>query len=234
MIHEIAMNDYERDVEIHELAILRQLAPKPKLGVLPRHPLEVLELESHSKPDQAHLEQPPSGARGHWKRLFACTILLRNVAFVSREDEDLDREFLIEKSADSVIRLVQSCIALGSQAPRLALGFVLWLHGNQSDPLLRPFVSFGALLLQAREGLCETSLLDTCAWVEAEENSAREQLGRDVYSARWLVGLNCQEGNARCRGAWMDTLAQVIAARSGHLPPEVETVLKRMLDRLRQ
>jgi hypothetical protein len=131
-----------------------------------------------------------------------------------------------------VIQLVRSCIALGSQCSRLALRFLLWLYGKQTDPLLRPFISFGALLLQAREGLCETSLLDTCAWVEAEENSARERLGRDVYSARWLVGLNWQEGNARCRGAWMDTLTQVIAARSGHLPPEVESTLSLMRDLL--
>jgi hypothetical protein len=129
---------------------------------------------------------------------------------------------------------VNSSIALGSQASRLALRFLLWLHGKQSHPMLRPFVSFGALLLQASEGLCETSLLDTCTWVETEEDSARNRLGRDVYSARWLVGLNCQEGNARRRGAWMDTLAQVIAARSGHLPPEVESALRQLLDRLRE
>src|SRR5271170_3085870 len=137
MIHEIAMNDRERDVEIYELAISRQLASHPTLGLLPRHPLEVLQLQGVSTPESS---------RGHLKRLFACTILLRNVSFVSSEDWD-DEWFFITTSAATVIQLVRSCIALGSQYSRLALGFLLWLHSKQSDPMLRPFVSFGVLLL---------------------------------------------------------------------------------------
>jgi hypothetical protein len=98
---------------------------------------------------------------------------------------------------------VNSSIALGSQYSRLALGFLLWLYDKQGDPMLRPFVSFGVLLLQIQEGL--TNLLETCALVEEDERLAREQLGDDVHSARWLIGLNYQEKRS---APWTDTFAQ--------------------------
>jgi hypothetical protein len=81
MIHEIAVNDRGNNVAEYELAILKQLAPKPALGFLPwQQSMEVLELErAGSEPDSA---------RDHLKRLFACTILLRSVAFVSGEESD--------------------------------------------------------------------------------------------------------------------------------------------------
>jgi hypothetical protein len=135
--------------------------------------MEVLELERWRKPDSA---------RAHFKRLFACTILLRNVAVVS--SEETDGAFFVETSAATVIRLVISSIALGSEVSRLAVGFLLWLHGKQSHPMLRPFVPFGVLLLQIQEGL--PSVPETCDWVQEDEKLAREQLGDDVHSARWL------------------------------------------------
>jgi hypothetical protein len=230
MIHEIALNDRGDDAEIHELAILKQLAPAPTLGLLPWHPLEVLELQRWSEPDQAYTDHPPEGSKGHLKRLFACTILLRNVAFVFRDDRN--GEFFVETSAATVFRLVLSCIALGSQFSQLALGFLLWLHAKQSHPMLRPFVSFGVLLFQIQEDLARACLMDTCAWVEAEENSAREQLGRDVHSARWLIGLSYQEDHSERRAPWTDTFAQLIAAGVGQLPPDVARVLQQMLNRL--
>jgi hypothetical protein len=136
-------NDRGNDVAEYELAILKQLAPNPALGYLPwQQSMEVLELERWSKPDSA---------TDHFKRLFACAILLRNVAFVSSEDRD--GAFFVETSAAIVIRMVRSSIALGSQYSRLALGFLRWLHNKQSHPMLRPFVAFGVLLLQIHEDL---------------------------------------------------------------------------------
>lgn len=98
--------------------------------------------------------------------------------------------------------------------------------------MLRPFVSLGVLLLQIPEG--PTNIAETCAWVEEDEKLAREQLGDDVHSARWIMGLNYQEAHIDRRAPWTDTFAQVIAARSGHLPPEVESALRELLDRLRE
>ncbi len=233
MIHEICLNDWARDVDLHEAGILKQLAPDPGFGLLPWHPREVLELERWREPDIGEADRPPTGATGHLSRLLACTVLLRNVAFVSNE-EDGEVEFFIAISAATVLQLVQSSIALGTQATRLALGFLVWLHGKQSNPLLRPFVSLGVLLLHIQENLSGTNLLETCAWVEQDENLAREELHKahDVHSARWLLGLNYQEDNGDRPKIWADTLVHVIAVNSGHLSPEVESALRQMKERL--
>lgn len=201
MIHEIAANDHGEDTDIHELAILKQIAPKPTLGLLPWHPREVLELQRWSEPERAYLDSPPEGPRGHFKRLFACTILLRNAAYVT--SREYDEEDFIATSAASVIQLVRSCIALGSQASRFGIGFLLWLHGKQSHPLLRPFVSFGVLLLQIHQDLSGTTLPLTCAWVESEENSAREQLKKtdDVSFIKVAGGPELSGGQVGARGS---------------------------------
>lgn len=223
MIHEIAKNDRENDVAEYELAILKQLAPKPALGLATWISMgEVLWVEQ---------VREPADVAGHSKRLFACAILLRNVAFVSPAEAD-EAEFFVELQAASVIQLVHSAIALGSQASQLTIGFLLWLHGKQSHPRLRPFVSFGVLLLLVQQNLASASLLDTCAWVEAQENSAREQLGRKVHSDRWLVGLNCQEDHRESRARWTDAFAQLITVRTGQLPWDVESTLSLMIARM--
>ncbi len=224
MIREIAMNDYGNNAEVRVLAILEQLVPNPVLGVVPYDLKEALELEQWTCPGSADIE-------GHRKRLLACIILLRNDAFVSGDDDLGD----IQKSPGKVIWLVRSSITLGSDASRLALGFLLWLHVKQSDPRLRAFVSFGALLLQIQEGLCGSNLLDTCTWVEHDEKMARELLHPlEINSATWLLGLSAFEDCGGHREPWTDTFAQVVAARSGQLPPEVESALRRLLDRLRE
>jgi hypothetical protein len=231
MIHEIALNDYEKDIEIHELAILKQLAPAPELGLLLWHPREVLELARWEEPDETEADRPPTGLTGHFKRLFACTILLRNVAYVANPDNE--GEFFIATSAASVLQLVRSAIALGSDASRLGVGFLLWLHGEQSHPRLSPFVSFGVLLLQIQENLARANPLDTCAWVEEDEVLARERLNEDdVHSARWLVGLNYLEDYRDKQRLWADTLAWVVSQRSAQLAPEVDSVLRKMVHRL--
>jgi len=236
MIREICLNDWKRNVDLHEFEVMKQLSPSPTLGLLPWHPREVLELARWTEPDVNDDNRPPTGTTGHLKRLFACTILLRNVAFVSPEDRPVDLcsgAYFIDISAATVIQLVRSSIALGSQASHLALGFLLWVHSEQNHPHLRPFVSLGALLLHIQEDLPGTNLLETCDWVEADEKLAREQLDEeDIHSSRWLVGLNYQEDSRDCPRFWVNTFAHVIAVRSGQLPPDVEAVLKLMLDRL--
>jgi hypothetical protein len=94
-------------------------------------------------------------------------------------------------------------------------------------------VAFGALLLQVQEDLADTNLMDTCAWVEHEEKLARQQLHElEIHSATWLLGLSAYEDDSGSSFPWWDTIEQVIAARSGHLPPEVESALRQMRERL--
>ena len=97
-----------------------------------------------------------------------------------------------------MIWLVRGSIAFGIETSLLALRFLLWLH-DKSDPRLRAFVSFGALLLQVQEDPASQNLLDACTWVEDEEKFAREQLNDlEIHSATWLLGLSSYEdGSAR-------------------------------------
>ncbi len=237
MIHDICLRDYGEDIEAHLVGVLKQLAPKPELGLLPWHPREVLELERWEEPDESWNNRPPTGMTGHWKRLFACTILLRNVAVVSPDDSDGDDEtgdFFIEKSAATILQLVRSSFALGGEVTRLAMGFLLWLHDKQSLPMLRPFVSFGVLILDIYcKDPMDPNLLDTCEWVEEDEKLARAELGEnDIHSAKWLVGLNYQEDNRDRFKLWTEALEQAITARTGQFTPEAEAALQRMRGRL--
>lgn len=233
MIHEIAKNDRERDISTYELGISRQLAPKPELGLSIWIKIgEVLSLEQVSEPDRAYENSPPEGIKGHLKRLFACTILLRNAGYVSI-DENPDGDFFLEISAGSVIQLVRSALAIGDRAPRRAIGFLLWFHDKQSDPLVRPYAAFGVLVLEAQENPASAAILETCSWVEEEEIFARRQLGRDVYSDHWLLGINYQESK-RNGERWVNALAQVIEANRGRLATLVESRLRDMLARMSQ
>ena len=83
MLEEISLNDYGEESADHLAGIQAQLTAHPPLGMLPWCPREVLELERWNDPDHPYMDKPPSGARGHIKRLLACTILLRNGAYVS-------------------------------------------------------------------------------------------------------------------------------------------------------
>ncbi len=237
MIHDICLRDWGRDIEVHEAALLRQLAPEPGLGLLPWHPREVLELERWEEPDERRNDRPPTGITGYRKRLFACTILLRNVAFVSRGDFDGDvytGKFFIATSAATILQLVRSSVALGGEVTPLAISFLLWLHDKQGLPILRPFISFGVLLLDTYcKDPMDPNLLETCKWVEEDEELARADLGDDeIHSAKWLVGLNYQEDSLKRSRLWTETLEQAIAARAGQLTPEAEAALRRMRERL--
>ncbi len=237
MLHDICLHDWGRDIEVHEAAVLKQLAPKPELGLLPWHPREVLELERWEEPDEWWNDRPPTGMTGHWRRLFACTVLLRNVAFVFPDDFDGDvytGDFFIATSAATILQLIRSSFALGGEVTRLAMRFLLWLHGKQSLPMLRPFISFGVLLLDIYcKDPMDPNLLDTCKWVEEDEKLARSELEEhDIHSAKWLVGLNYQEDSRDRFKLWTETLEQAIAARTGELTIEAEAALQRMRDRL--
>lgn len=147
MLEEISANDYEWESAGHLAGIQAQLTTHPPLGMLAWCPREALVLESWRDPDRAHLDKPPSGTRGHMMRLLACTILLRNGAYVSSPDPLSDEDFFLQTSAARLIRLTQSILAL--EIPALGLGFMLWFFEAQPHPRLRPFTAFCALALAA-------------------------------------------------------------------------------------
>lgn len=192
MLEEISKNDRERDVAQYLAYLEDKLGICPSGGQPHPYPREVLELERWGEPDKQYINEPPSGGRGHLKRLLSCTLLLDDAAHLEGRPWSADEDF-IENSATTVIQLARSAIALGEQATRLAMGYLIWVRNVQLHPTLSPFASFCVLLLafDARfEDISDDNLAELCDWVEQEESRCRQSLGARAKSERWLTGLN--------------------------------------------
>jgi hypothetical protein len=235
MLEEIAGNDYGEEIPEHLAAIRQQLEPSPPLGLLPWNPREVLELEKWSEPDRSSCDAPPTGRHGHLKRLLACTILLRNGGYIERPIHSSEEEFFLDSSATSIIQLTRSAIALDSDAPRMALAFLLWLYDKATWPSLSPFIAFGALLLAAFCGLnsCpEAEVAEVTVWVERNEAECRENLAWEVSSHRWLVGLNSYEDRTGHRERWQYTAQNIVGKMRTKSSPALINGLSSFLERL--
>jgi len=215
MLEEIARNDRGEEAAEHLSALRAQLRARAPLGLLPWYPREVLELERWNEPD---------GLAGHWKRLLACTILLRNVGHVTVTAIS-DEEFFVETSSPAVIQLVCSAIVVEGEAPVLATRLLLWLYGAQLHPAFRPFVAFGIVLLAAHcrnlsvprrtrhskrrpEKPLSVDIATLSVWMIEVESSARELLGDEVRTEDWLFGLN---GYEQRRQSWISTAQSILA-----------------------
>lgn len=208
MLHEISTNDRGDDFSEHLAALKEQLRLRPPLGALPWHPLEVLDLETHSK-------LVPSDQRGHLKRLLACTILLRNAGHTENPRDSNDD--ILDGAEKRLLQLTLSSLAL--DVPKRALGFVLWMLEAPLRPEIRPFAAFCALLLATAAGFgkaSEAEILEVCGWVHREERHCREFLNHGIYSDRWLVGLSVHERRPEDRARWCALAKQVF----GRLPRE--------------
>ena len=243
MLEEISENDRGDEAAKHLAALKTQLGgTKPPLGDLPWCPLEVLELERWAKPESE---------QGHIKRLFACTILLRNAAYVP----DPSRVDFVEASASSLLRLTCSAIALDpprplpprrqsirarrrdrrEETPLLALRFLLWFLEKQTHSEFRPFASFCVLLLAVHIGLGEPTgedLLEVCRWVQNEEARRRAALGDRVKSERWLVGLDWLEDSKGQREVWLNATSQILRIPHPEHTSEVQMALAGLLARM--
>jgi hypothetical protein len=101
--------------------------------------LEVLELIRWSEPDDPDWSPGGQGPRGHWMRLFACTVLVRLAP-------KYPTHFCAE--CDTLAQLISSAIDLGRLVARAAASMLAWRFltypGEAEDP---PFLAFAILLL---------------------------------------------------------------------------------------
>jgi hypothetical protein len=215
MLEEIAANDYGHEIPEHLKAIEEQIISTPTLGQLRWCPREVLELERRSEPDEIGEAQDDHRA-AHLKRLFACTILLRNAGHMSPSPVRLSEDdYFLETSAASVMRALRSAVALGAFCYRPALAFTMWLYEAQPYSRLRPFAALSAALLgivmseSDAESGSEARLL---SWVDQVEESCRIALGREVGSDRWMIGLNTYQ-DLRERKLLLDTIRLISVLR---------------------
>jgi hypothetical protein len=208
MLREIAEADYGwKADECYAL-----LQPVLKAGLLPSYDFnlcEVLELISFSQPDDPKWTPGGRGQRGHWMRLFACTVLVR---LGTRYPDPLGR------LRETVLAMVSSAIELGrSVAP--GCGSVLawrFLARPGADTEAPPFLALAILLLavqlESGEDFGEW-LKELVRWVDDEESRARKaRSGRRSSLPSWGAWLS---GSTRLRDRAADwrSLAQRVLAR---------------------
>jgi len=124
MLHEIAAADYGQDVDEH-LEQLHAIKSGKVLAPMRWEPKEVLELIRWSEPEDPTWSPGSTGDRGHWMRLFSCTVLLRAAA-------DPANEGYFTGEDSTIIQLVDSAIKLGVSTPRAALKFLCWCMQSET------------------------------------------------------------------------------------------------------
>jgi hypothetical protein len=233
MLEEISRNDREENVAEYLATIEEKMGIRSTQGTPTWYGREVLELERWSEPERQHRDTQPSGAHRHLKRLLACTLLLREAANVGGNCGSDEESFVVD-SAPTLIQLTRSAIALGAEAPRLALGFLVWVRTMQPHPAFSPFASFCILLLAICIGLNRVSdmyLSELCGWMEQEEIRCRGALGYHAKSERWLTGLNIHEDRRKNRDRLVDGGRRILAGPIAKYP-QTQKCLVELLDRI--
>ena len=179
VIRQICEADYGRDVEAHFAGVMSLLAGGWTNGVPPWCPREVLELERWSECD-------------HLRRMFACALL---VACMGYERKD---RFFLESGIETLWRLGDSAIALGGDAPGLALEMLEWFLTRDSGPRVHPYACFCVARLRRHLGIGDTREMK--AWLDSEEAEARGRLGT---GGRWLAGLSEHANTREYRHHWV-------------------------------
>lgn len=124
-----------------------------------------------------------------------------------------DDNFFLNTSVSSLIQLTRNAIALRSEAPETALGFMHRVYENQSYPRLRPFAAFCALLLAAStpdfDRVTDEAAAEICSWIDEEETRRRNLLGDDAEPEQWLFDLNSYADVRGRKGNWRAAAKQV-------------------------
>lgn len=140
MLKEIAEADYGLGVDEH-LQALKEI----KAGAIPApmqwEPKEVLELIRWSEPDDPKWSPGSTGERGHWMRLFACTVLLRAAA-------EPENDGYFDGDDSTIIQLVDSALKLGEKTSNAALRFLCWrMRCRDLLECDRPYYAIAILLV---------------------------------------------------------------------------------------
>jgi hypothetical protein len=221
MLREIAEADYAWKAD--ECYALLQPILKAGLAASDDFNLrEVLELIRLSEPDDPEWSPGRYGPRGHWMRLFACTVLVR-LAPKNRE--------LFVGECDMLAQLVSSAIELGPPVARAAAGLLAWRFlaypGQTQDPA---FLAFAILLLAAHLERGEDRgpwLKELATWAEDEEARARNAVSRWQSSLphwnEWLTGLTHFDQR---EAVWRSLAHRILARPESPHPSEAREALQ--------
>ena len=237
MLEEVSANDRGEDAAEHFRGITTQLyhATSP-LGLIAWHPREVLQLQCWNDPETAYSDTPPSGQRGHAKRLVACAILLRDVGHLPDPKRRSEEENFVEAAPATLLRLTESALAMGDQWPHLTVRFLLWLWSAQPNPIIQAFAAFCILVLgvsdsyKSNEPLRDLNIRELCEWCIAIEARCRNVIGARAKSESWLIGLSGFEDRKGQRERWKKLAGSILSAKNsdGHRSP----ILAELADRI--
>ncbi len=208
MLREIAEADYGwKADERYDL-----LQPIIKAGLVPSDDFnlrEVLTLVSLSEPNDPTWKPGGRGQRGHWMRLFACTVLVR----LAPKDPAC-----FAKERDTLVQFISSAIELGRPVVRAAACVLAWrfLAHPGTDSEDPPFLALAILLLAVYLDFGEDHgqwLKDLAKWVEDEESRAHKVRSKQRSSLpSWGAWLSRRSRFGDRAAAWR-LLAHRILAR---------------------
>lgn len=213
MRREIAEADYGHMADRYDVC-LEQILTTGRVDCCDPPMREVLELIRWSEPDEPGWHPGGTGVRGHWMRLFACSVL---VWMGCEERVSFGGE------TDTLAQLVSSSIELGPVPARAAAGFLAWRFLTYpGEDAYRPFLAFALLLLAAHLGWGVDSglwLRRMAEWVEEEESRARN----GSSGPEWLLGLG---GFCAKEALWRSLAARVLVSPERPHPPEADEALR--------
>jgi hypothetical protein len=124
MLTEISRADYGYDADIH-LEALRKIREGAIPVPMPWNPGQVLCLKQWTELDDSTSKDIQIGIRGHWIRLFACTVLIR--ASIELQDYEYKTEDWAYLDGDeTIVQFLDSALKLNSDTSLAALQFLSW------------------------------------------------------------------------------------------------------------
>jgi hypothetical protein len=193
MLAEISRADFGYDADIHLEALHRireGTIPVPMLWC----PGKVLDFTQWKEPNDSTAKDMQIKIRGHWIRLFACTVLIR--ASIELQDYEYNTEDWAYLDGDeTVIQFLDSALKLNSDTSLAALQFLAWRMQYQMQcPWLDedmgncPFYVVAMLLLYVSFDRCDpdvVSFLIAIAHADDEYLPISKILKESLRSQKW-------------------------------------------------
>lgn len=227
MLKEIAEADYGMDSDEH-LAELVRLREVPSISSpLEWHPTEVLELTRWEKFRDPKWKPRAAGVRGHLMRAFSCMALLLSADQESGGTAE-------HGEVDTLARLVDSAIQLGSDYEKLLLPFLSWRIDRLPDCIEEPpFFHFARLVLTIpnEQSPNPRAVVDLVRELVAEEHRVRTSTWALMPKADgpWLLGLTFSHQSHHYWRSFASELGEVAEQKlSGQARTEVRQVALRV------
>jgi hypothetical protein len=231
MLAEISRADFGYDADTH-LETLRGIREGTIPVPMPWCPGKVLALTQWTEPDDSTPKDMQIGIRGHWIRLFACTVLIRaSIELQNHEYKTEDWAYLDED--ETIVQFLDSSLKLNSDISLAALQFLSWRMQYQMQCALLdedmgncPCYAVAMLLLCVSLDRCDpevVSFLIAVAHTNDEYIPISKILNESLRSQEWKDTIHCilldstasqyTRSNPELRKFGMELIGHSIAAR---------------------